>query len=421
MAKQIQKVLQMPSDRRTIQEEMVCLNQAMSAIRKQLPSGISLNANPKALDLALQVAMTALDEFGNRLGLFCRWRRHRKRLERARSALDPLKSLMGLDQAELEKCLAPVAERPTRSLAPRQRFQDLEEMVANVGKVQDCIKGLQDASIRLSKLPEKSEMEDLLQDLNLQHTGASRVLLDALWNEVKWGNRNARGAAKEYCDLLAKSVKGEGHVFRATRKAPAAMPVLPVWAVTNLSVRNNLPLQPRLFDLVVIDEASQCDIASALPLLVRGARALVIGDAKQLIHITSLRKNRERRIAERWGLTEEQTGTFSFVSRSCYDLSSTRVKASPIFLDMHFRSPPGIIGFADINFYGGKMEWCNNLRPPDGSRTVTWIDVEGASERGIGGRSWTNQEEAAIRSPTGGSANANLSGTRTKSRNCYPF
>ncbi len=394
VAEQVQKVFQVLHDRRSIQEEMVSLNQAMSDCRKPLPSWIFLNADPKALDFALQEAQTALDEFGNWLGLFCRRRRHRKRLEGARSSLAPLKSLMGIHQADLEECLAPVAERPTRSLAPRQRFRAIEEMAANVLIVQDCTKGLQDASFRLNQLPAKSEMEDLLQDLNPLHTDASRALIDSLWNEVRWGNRNARAAAKEYCDLLAKSVKGEGNAFRAASKAPASMPVLPVWAVTNLSVRNNLPLQPGLFDLVVIDEASQCDIASALPLLVRGARALVIGDAKQLIHITSLRKNRERRIAERWGLSEEQTGTFSYVSRSCFDLASTRVKASPIFLDMHFRSPPGIIGFADTNFYGGKMEWCNNLRPPNGMRTVNWVDVQGASERGSSGNSWINQEEA---------------------------
>ena len=51
-----------------------------------------------------------------------------------------------------------------------------------------------------------------------------------------------------------------------------------------------IPLAPGIFDLVVFDEASQCDIASALPLLYRAKAAVVIGDYKQLTHITSLRK-----------------------------------------------------------------------------------------------------------------------------------
>ena len=36
-----------------------------------------------------------------------------------------------------------------------------------------------------------------------------------------------------------------------------------------------------LFDLVVIDEASQCDIASVVPLLARGRRAVLAGDPMQ--------------------------------------------------------------------------------------------------------------------------------------------
>ena len=393
-ARRVQAVFQVLHDRRSIQKEMVKVDQVMSESRKRLPSRISLNVDPNALSAALDEACTALDEFGDWLGLFRRWRRHRKRLERARSALDRLKSLMGIDNAEAEKCLASVAERPTRSLAPRQKFRAIEEMAANVLTVQSCTHRLQEASVRLSQLPAKPELEDLLHELGPRHTDASRALLDALWHEVRWGNRNARSAAKEYCDLLDKVVKGDAWVFQAAKLAPAALPMLPVWAVTNLSVRNNLPLQPGLFDLVVIDEASQCDIASALPLLVRGARALIIGDARQLIHITSLRQNRQRRIAKRWGINDEQAARFSYVNHSCFDLASIRVKASPIFLDMHFRSPPGIIGFADESFYGGRMAWCNNTRPPEGMPTTQWIAVPGACERGSGGLSWINQDEA---------------------------
>ena len=34
---------------------------------------------------------------------------------------------------------------------------------------------------------------------------------------------------------------------------------LPCWAVTSLSAKGRVPFQPGIFDLVVIDEASQCD------------------------------------------------------------------------------------------------------------------------------------------------------------------
>ena len=69
---------------------------------------------------------------------------------------------------------------------------------------------------------------------------------------------------------------------------------LPAWAVTALSARGQLPLDPGKFDLVVIDEASQCDIASAIPLLYRAKRAVIIGDPKQLRHISRIESSRRQ-------------------------------------------------------------------------------------------------------------------------------
>ena len=191
---------------------------------------------------------------------------------------------------------------------------------------------------------------------------------------------------------MASRAKGaRKQAFQAIRKALSA---LPVWAVTNLSERTNLPLKAGLFDLVVIDEASQCDITSALPLLVRGKRALIIGDQKQLIHIASLSRDRERIIAGRFGLTEEQIGEYSYANRSCFTLASSRVSAAPIFLDLHFRSHPAIVAFSNERFYGDKLELCSPAIPPEGLRPVQWIRVAGRSEKGPDGRSRVNAAEA---------------------------
>jgi hypothetical protein len=67
-----------------------------------------------------------------------------------------------------------------------------------------------------------------------------------------------------------------------SRVVPLMLNHLPLWAVTNLSVARALPLEPGLFDYVIIDEPSQCDIASAVPLLARARRAVIVGDAAQL-------------------------------------------------------------------------------------------------------------------------------------------
>ena len=100
----------------------------------------------------------------------------------------------------------------------------------------------------------------------------------------------------EYVSLLQMISGGDRYDEGAGRKVfrryyslfPKVTRLLPCWAVTSLSARGRLPFEPRVFDVVVIDEASQCDIASALPLLFRARRAVIIGDPLQLKHVSTV-------------------------------------------------------------------------------------------------------------------------------------
>jgi len=160
---------------------------------------------------------------------------------------------------------------------------------------------------------------------------------------------------------------------------------LPVWVVTNLSVRNALPLEPALFDLVIVDEASQCDIPSALPLLFRARRALIIGDPRQLRHISTLSPSDEEIIAAQHGVGN-LLATWSYNQRSLYaaaDGTLIERGGQPIFLAEHYRSHPEIIEFSNRVFYQGRLI----LRTPleklrarlQGERLgVFWHDVSGA-------------------------------------------
>ena len=133
--------------------------------------------------------------------------------------------------------------------------------------------------------------------------------------------------------------------------------------------------------------------SSALPPL-RAKRAVIIGDRRQLTHITALASANERRIAERVGIDEQTAEEFSYRSRSCFGMASTRVKEAPIFLDMHFRSHPSIIGFSNEHFYDRRLQLCSESRPPTGMPALEWVRVDGTSQKGPGGRSRQNVEEA---------------------------
>jgi hypothetical protein len=132
---------------------------------------------------------------------------------------------------------------------------------------------------------------------------------------------------------------------------------LPVWLVNLSDLHRIIPLERGLFDLVIIDEASQCDIASVMPALQRARRAVITGDPKQLRHLSFLAGARQEEFARRFGVSEEDQERFHFRNVSLVDLVTDRIEDqnSIIFLNEHFRSRPGIIGFSNCEFYANRL------------------------------------------------------------------
>lgn len=201
---------------------------------------------------------------------------------------------------------------------------------------------------------------------------------------------SVRHALDQYFDLSSRLRQSRGsaffHVLEQLKTTVLSVGAdLPVWGVTNLSVRNALPLEPALFDLVIIDEASQCDIPSALPLLFRARRALIIGDPRQLSHISTLKQGEEEKLADQHGIAK-LVATWSYNQRSLYALAEGAVReggGQPLFLAEHYRSHPEIIEFSNQTFYGGQLVLrtdLGNLRERlKGERLgIFWHDVRGA-------------------------------------------
>jgi very-short-patch-repair endonuclease len=156
---------------------------------------------------------------------------------------------------------------------------------------------------------------------------------------------------------------------------------LPLWAVTNLSVASRLPLLPGMFDVVIIDEASQNDIASALPLLARAKRAVIVGDPAQLQHVSTLSVDRERELLERSGLLKADIGRFFYREISLFDLAASARGVAKHFLRDHYRCADSIADYFNDEFYGGRLRVLTStkaLRPPPGVKPgVYWTHVVG--------------------------------------------
>ncbi len=132
---------------------------------------------------------------------------------------------------------------------------------------------------------------------------------------------------------------------------------LPIWIVNAADISHALPLQRHLFDLVIIDEASQCDVASCLPLLHRAKRAVIVGDPKQLRHISFLSKDQQRQLVQQFKLTEAEEDILNYREFSVLDIVMNNISEQEqiCFLDEHFRSQPEIIAFSNKRFYNNSL------------------------------------------------------------------
>lgn len=129
-----------------------------------------------------------------------------------------------------------------------------------------------------------------------------------------------------------------------------------------------IPLEREIFDLVIIDEASQVSIAQALPAIIRAKKVLVLGDRNQFGNVKTSNASKEVNAAFMQDLLRAFAEDFEGASESVRTkIDLFNVKSSvldfiepisnfSIQLKKHFRSYPEMIGFSSKYFYGDSLQ-----------------------------------------------------------------
>ncbi len=132
----------------------------------------------------------------------------------------------------------------------------------------------------------------------------------------------------------------------------------PVWLASLDMIHYSLPLKKHLFDLLIIDEATQCDIASVIPALQRAKRVLIVGDSKQLKHVSFISYKNEKKMFLESGMDDQSYDQYSYKRNSILDLVSSLIKSqnSVVMLDEHYRSKPDLISFSNNKFYNSRLK-----------------------------------------------------------------
>ncbi len=161
----------------------------------------------------------------------------------------------------------------------------------------------------------------------------------------------------------------------------------PMWAVSNLSVRKGVPLIAGIIDTVIIDEASQCDVASIIPLLFRARSAVIVGDPQQLKPVHRLSKGVSLKLLAKHQLAEQvENLSYEYCETSSFALAASSPRCGgKVQLKDHYRCHQDIAHYFNEQFYGKTLRVItnrSNLKVPSGYQPgVMWTNVEGSVSR----------------------------------------
>lgn len=127
--------------------------------------------------------------------------------------------------------------------------------------------------------------------------------------------------------------------------------VFPVIITTCISAHRIGQAEP-LFDMTIIDEASQCNTAISLVPIIRGENLMLVGDPQQLNPVILLDDVTNRRLMKEYSVPNE----YNYRLNSIYKvyLASDSV-SDEILLHNHYRCDPRIIGFNNKKYYNSLL------------------------------------------------------------------
>ena len=128
--------------------------------------------------------------------------------------------------------------------------------------------------------------------------------------------------------------------------------IFPIIMSTNLSSIYLGKINPT-FDIVMMDEASQCNLSSSLLSIVRGKQLTLVGDVNQLKPVTLVNPTFNNVLKKKYIVSDE----YDYCSNSIYDTYSLiNPLSDETLLSYHYRCAPKIINFSNKKYYGSNLK-----------------------------------------------------------------
>lgn len=192
----------------------------------------------------------------------------------------------------------------------------------------------------------KVELEEKIEDIEVYLQSVDKDLLDDLCNQSMAMLKDKM--ARKYEGKKERIVFNESDLWKNPKNVLKEYPVI---LSTTFSSRNSLNTNV-VFDYLIMDEASQVDVATGALALSCAQNVVIVGDTKQLPNVvTNEDKVKAKEIFDSFNINEGYQFTKSFL-QSVLDVMPNVAQS---LLREHYRCHPKIINFCNQKFYRGEL------------------------------------------------------------------
>ena len=124
-----------------------------------------------------------------------------------------------------------------------------------------------------------------------------------------------------------------------------------------------------MFDMVIMDEASQCNTAVSLVPIIRGENLMLVGDPQQLSPVILLDEVANQKLRQKYNVADEYDYRKNSVYKTYLACDSV---SDEVLLHNHYRCHEKIIGFNNKKYYNSKLKICSKSKE---EQPLVYIDV----------------------------------------------
>jgi superfamily I DNA and/or RNA helicase len=204
----------------------------------------------------------------------------------------------------------------------------------------------------LKRLPKVTESQ-LIEGIKIDERILSQYLYYASIKRLSMLNRDSYKDLKDIIlsDNPEKKVELFNDFIANNENLAKLLKIFPIIVTTNISSAR-LGDASVHFDLMIMDESGQCQVANSLFPMARAERALFVGDHRQLQPVIVLDPSKNDELKSAFHIDQ----TYDYVDNSILKLMRrVDTKSLNILLRRHYRSHHAIIGFSNQKYYGGKL------------------------------------------------------------------